>query len=132
MKQEDMRINGHYRLNSGARVQVLRKGLSGAVAGRRDHVRVKFVGGLRDGQEARISSREILRAWTAQDDERTEKRSALTKKVGVTRVKLAMLGFDGEEMTVHPRGDGSMLVQFHGDAAERVIEMLERASEEVA
>jgi hypothetical protein len=30
-------------------------------------------------------------------------------------------------MRVSPRGDGTMLVQFYGDAAERVLAMLERA-----
>jgi hypothetical protein len=130
MKQDEMRINGHYRANSGARVQVLQKGLTG-FSGRHDHVRVKFVGGPRDGHETKLASREILRVWTTQDDARTQDRAAINKKVGAARVKLAMLGFDGDGMRVSPRGDGSMLVQFYGDAAERAIAMLERASEEV-
>jgi hypothetical protein len=130
MKQDDMRINGHYRANGGARVRVLQKGLTG-FSGRHDHVRVKFVGGPRDGQEAKLASRKILRAWTARDQTQADGRATLTKKVGATRVKLAMLGFDGDGMRVSPRGDGSMLVQFYGDAAERAVAMLERASEEV-
>jgi hypothetical protein len=132
MKQDDMRINGHYRANSGARVRVLQEARHGRFSGRRDHVRVKYVGGPRDGQEAKLASREILRVWTAQDDARAEARGTINKKVGAARVKLAMLGFDGEEMRVQARGDNTIGLFFHGDAAERVIAMLERASEEVA
>jgi hypothetical protein len=131
MKQDDMRINGNYRTNSGARVRVLRKRVTG-FSGRRDHVRVKYVGGPRDGQEAKLASREILSPWTAKDDARVEARGTINKKVGAARVKLAMLGFDGEEMRVQARGDNTIGLFFHGDAAERVIAILERALEEAA
>lgn len=128
-----MRLGGHYRLTSGVRVRLVRTGVSGSghrARARRDHVRVRYVGGPRDGQEATVASRDIARAWTADDDKAEGERAALNKKVGAARVRLAALGFDGMQMRVQGRGDGSLYLSFHGDAADQLLEILERASEE--
>jgi hypothetical protein len=129
MKQTEMRIGKHYRTDTGARVKIIRTGVAG-FSGRRDSVRVRYVGGSRDGEEAKLPSRSITREWSAKDEQGAETRTALNKKVGAARVRLAILGF--EEATVMPRGDGTIGLRFHGEAAERVLEILIRALEEDA
>jgi hypothetical protein len=125
MKQDDIMTNGLYRAASGARVRILQKGVKGHTA-RRDHVRVQFAGGPRNGQEAKLPTRDIQRVWTTRDEELANKRAALNKKVGATRVRLAMLGFGDDEVRVSSSSDDTAL-WFHGEAAERVLEILERA-----
>lgn len=130
MKQDDIATNRDYRTEGGGRVKVLQKGVRG-LSGRRDSVRVKFIGGRRDGQEGKLQTRDILHPWGPRDEEQAEKRAAVNKKVGAARVRLATLGFTEDEIRVNARADGLGLF-FWGAAANRVLSTLERASEDAA